>query len=170
MSLDIMLRASNTQNNQSSGIFIRRNGSTVEISEDEFRKLYPNQEPVRVISNEANFKTVYETNITHNLNEMADKADIYKAIWRPYMLHKDFIDNNESYSDEMLFEESVTMKAKEIIPFIEKGLTDMKHRPEYFRQFDASNGWGTYEQFIPFIEEYLNACKQYPEAIIEVDR
>lgn len=28
-------------------------------------------------------KVVFETNITHNLNTMADKAGIYYACWRP---------------------------------------------------------------------------------------
>jgi len=26
---------------------------------------------------------LYEDNITHNLGQMADRADIYKCLWRP---------------------------------------------------------------------------------------
>lgn len=34
-----------------SGIFIRDNGTNLEITEEEFKKLYPNKTPIRVIKN-----------------------------------------------------------------------------------------------------------------------
>ena len=93
---------------------------------------------------------VYWANITHNLGEMADIAGIYKALWRP--------------------EEINAEKAKDIIDIVEAGLTDLKNRPEYFKQFNSPNGWGMYEHFVPFVEEYLEALKGNPEATIEVSR
>jgi len=93
---------------------------------------------------------IFSINITHNLTEMASKAGIYYALWRP---------EEEGYKD-----------AKDIIPVLEKGLKDLKERPEYFKQFDAENGWGTYEHFVPFVEEVLNACKKDPDSIIYVSR
>ena len=93
---------------------------------------------------------LYWANITHNLNTMANKAGIYEALWRP--------------------EEIGKTKAGELIEILEKGLIKLKSRPEYFKQFNASNGWGMYEHFVPFVEEYLNACKEYPEAIIRISR
>ncbi len=92
----------------------------------------------------------YSSNITHNLGEMADKAGIYKALWRP--------------------EELKIAKAKQLIEPLEKGLTDLKARPEYFANFDAPNGWGLYEHFVPFVQEYLDACKVHPEAYVGVSR
>ena len=93
---------------------------------------------------------VYWANITHNLGEMADKAGIYKALWRP--------------------EEIGAKYAKDIIEIVEKGLADLKARPEYFEQFNSPNGWGMYEHFVPFVAEYLEALKEYPHAKIEVSR
>ncbi len=94
--------------------------------------------------------TVYDTNITHNLGKMADKAGIYYALWRP--------------------EEKGYKKAKDIIEVLEKGLDKMKAKPAHYKKFDAENGWGTYEQFIPFVEEVLRECKEYPNATIKVSR
>lgn len=93
---------------------------------------------------------VYDANITHNLNEMAKEAGIYEALWHP--------------------EEIGKTKASEIAEILEKGLKDLKARPEHFKTFNAPNGWGMYEHFVPFVEEYLEACKKYPDAIIEVSR
>ena len=92
----------------------------------------------------------YWANITHNLNVMAGKAGIYEAVWRP---------DENGYS-----------KAGDIIAILETGIADMKKRPEYYRQFDAVNGWGTYHDFVPWLEKYLVACKEYPEANIRVSR
>lgn len=93
---------------------------------------------------------VYDSNITHNLNIMAYKSGIYEALWRP--------------------EEIGITKASELIEILENGIKDLKERPDYFKQFNASNGWGMYEHFVPFVEKYLNACKEYPESTIIVSR
>ena len=113
---------------------------------------------------------VYDSNITHNLGSMAQKAGLYEALWRPYMLHKEWKDNFLDDEQEDMFEEGVTMYAKDIISKIEEGLKFLKRKPEYFEEFNSPNGWGKYEHFVPFVENYLNACKEYPEAIVKVSR
>ena len=115
-------------------------------------------------------ETVYDANITHNLGKMADKAGIYEALWRPYMLRKDFKKFELDAGDEYEFEEKCVIEAKDIIPILEKGLADLKARPKHFEKFNSENGWGMYEHFAPFVEKYLEACKEYPDAIIEVSR
>ena len=93
---------------------------------------------------------LYWANITHNLSKMAEEAGIYKALWRP--------------------EEINAIRADQIILPLTKGLALLKSDPERFKKLNAPNGWGTYEHFVPFVEEYLNACKENPYAIIEVSR
>lgn len=46
----------------------------------------------------------------------------------------------------------------------------MKRRPNYYKQFNSPNGLGMYDDFVPWVEEYLEACRKYPEAEIEVSR
>jgi len=100
----------------------------------------------------ATYKTesLYWGSITHNMGKMAGKAGIYKALWRP--------------------EEIEAKYAKDIIEIVEKGLADLKARPQYFDQFNSPNGWGMYEHFVPFVEEYLKALKEYPDAEIYISR
>lgn len=93
---------------------------------------------------------VYSANVTHNLTHMADKAGIYYALWRP--------------------EERGWTKAGDIVAVLEDGLANLKENQTHFEQFNPSNGWGSYEHFVPWVEEYLKACKQYPSAVIKVWR
>jgi hypothetical protein len=94
--------------------------------------------------------TVYPTNITHNLNRMAMEAGVYEPLWRP---------------DEI----GIT-KAHQLIEPLKTGLADLIARPEHFKQFNSSNGWGLYKHFVPFVEEYLKACERYPDADVRVSR
>lgn len=112
---------------------------------------------------------LFWANITHNLGKMADAAGIYEALWRPYMLHKDY-KHFDIYDEEYEFEKSVTIYAKDIVDIVEKGLKKMKNKPEYYAKFNSPNGWGLYENFVPWVERYLEALKEYPESIVEVDR
>ena len=113
-----------------------------------YRKLYLSYDEGKTYVEKE--ECVYDANITYNLGEMADKAGIYYALWRP--------------------EEIGKTKASEIVELLEKGLTDLKSRPEYFEQFNSPNGCGMYEHFVPFVEKYLEACKEYPETDIYVSR
>lgn len=109
---------------------------------------------------------VYNANITHNLGQMATEAGIYDALWRPYRLHPEYSDMEDDYDKEMAFEESVTMHAKDIIPYLEDGLKKLKDDPEHYKKFNSSNGWGMYDNFVPFVENYLEACKENPDCMV----
>ena len=149
MSLDVTLVSEEKVEQKSSGIFIRENGQTKEISREEWNKRFPNREPVVVLSRpETN--EVYSSNITHNLGKMASEAGIYQHLWRP--------------------EELGITKAKELIEPLKEGLKKLKDNPKHYEQFNASNGWGKYEDLVNFTENYLNACIEYPDDKIEVSR
>lgn len=112
---------------------------------------------------------LYSANITHNLGEMAEEAGLYEALWRPYQLKPDY-PGFDDHKEEWEYEDANPVRAYEIIEIIEKGLADMKARPEHYEKFNSPNGWGTYKNFIPFIEKYLEQLKLHPEAIVVCDR
>lgn len=147
MSLDVSLISKTPITKKGTGVFIRENCKNKELTVEEVREKFPN---AVVEENEFETECVFDANITHNLNKMADAAGIYVACWRP--------------------EEIGATKASDIIPILEKGFEDMKTRPEHYKQFDSPNGWGLYIHFLPWVESYLNACRKYPDAIIEVSR
>lgn len=93
---------------------------------------------------------VYWSNITHNLGNMAKAAGIYMHLWRP---------------DEL----GIT-KASELIGPLTEGLALLKSDPEKFKKYDSPNGWGLYENFVPWVEKYLAACIEHPDATVSVSR
>jgi len=96
------------------------------------------------------YEYLFEANITHNLIIMASEAGIYKHLWRP--------------------EELGITKAKELIEPLRHGLELMRSDRARFEAFDSPNGWGLYVNFLPWIEKYLKACEEYPDATIRVSR
>lgn len=93
---------------------------------------------------------LFQANITHNLGKMAEKAGIYKVLWKPV--------------------ECGFLVAGDIIVPLEKGLRDMEKNPTYYRTFNSPNGWGVYDHFLPFVREVLGACKKFPHATIYTSR
>lgn len=93
---------------------------------------------------------LYQSNITHNLAKMAQESDLYQFLWAPEEIDID--------------------KAYQLIDPLEVGLTILKSDPDRFKKFNATNGWGVYENLVSFTEDYLEACKKYPKAFIETCR
>jgi hypothetical protein len=113
---------------------------------------------------------VYSANITHNLGKMAEAAGLYEALWRPYQLKEGYNIPEDDHDAEYKYEVENPVRAHEIIPIIEKGLEDMLARPKHYETFNSPNGWGLYKHFVPFIEKYLEALKEYPESFVDCDR
>jgi hypothetical protein len=150
MSLDVYLTLKNVKaNNPGSGIFVREAGQTKEITRLEWEEKFPGREPVIALPDEQD-NYVYSANITHNLNKMAHEVGIYKHLWRP--------------------DEIGINKASQLIAPLQNGLEFLRAEPERFREYNPSNGWGTYEGLIEFVQEYLAACEQYPDAEVSVIR
>lgn len=149
MSLNVYLSTPHLVARETSGIFVRENGQTKEISRAEWDDRNPGHEPCVAVSAEKT-NEVYSANITHNLGAMADEAGIYKHLWRP---------------DEI----GVT-KAGQLVEPLRTGLALMKSDPPRFEKHNAKNGWGLYEHFVPWVEKYLAACEENPTADVRVSR
>ena len=88
---------------------------------------------------------VYDGNFTHNTTPMWKEAGIYDALYN-----------------------SAEKTAEEVLPALEKGLKDMQDNPEKYEAMDPENGWGKYEDAMPFLEKLVKAFKEYPDGKIGV--
>lgn len=93
---------------------------------------------------------VYERNITHNLSRMADEAGIYEALWCP--------------------QENGFQKAAQLVEPLTRGLDLLRSDPERFKTFNPANNWGCYDGLVNFVQSYLAACIEYPEAEVKTWR
>ena len=151
MSLDVYLRSIEPLPHEPENhIYIRENGQTKEITRKEWDERFPNVDPVGVRAEEDEEDTLYSANITHNLNSMADDAGIYKALWRPSEIGIEL--------------------AASLIPILKDGLTLLRADPERFRKLNPSNGWGSYDALVTFVEKYLEACKRHPTSTVHASR
>lgn len=151
MSLDVTLTTKEPiLKKASSGIFVRENGQTVEITVEEWNLRNPGIDPVTFHDMDENTNEVFDYNITHNLNTMAEAAGIYEHLWRP--------------------EEIGITKANQLIEPLRQGLHELKMNPDKYKLLNPDNGWGNYEGLVKFVEAYLNACYEYPDADVNADR
>ena len=91
---------------------------------------------------------VFDANITNNLHGMANEAGIGDILWYPHRVGVE--------------------RAGQMVDKLSAGIELMKSDPLRFEAFNASNGWGTRKQFVPWLEELLVAAQRYPNASISV--
>lgn len=152
MSLDVYLKLPGAIRKPGSGIWIREYGETRQLTREEWDDRFPGCEPVAVREPEdvVMDDEVYSRSVTHNLNKMADAAGIYEACWRP--------------------EEIGITHAKQLIPLLKEGLQELRSDREKYKASNPTNGWGDYEGLVDFVQDYLGACEQYPEATVYASR
>ena len=98
--------------------------------------------------NELHRVELFDANIIHNLGSMAKAAGLYDALWCP---------------DE-------SGQAEDILPLLVDGYNELKGDPNKYKSFDASNGWGTYDALLSFVESYMAACDKHPLACIWISK
>lgn len=89
----------------------------------------------------------YTSNITHNLGNMAKALGIYECLWHPAAHNIDYAEN--------------------LIEPLSIAIHKMTEDPDEYRKYDAINRWGTYEDFLPWLEDLLKACIENPKHSVE---
>lgn len=93
---------------------------------------------------------VFTTNITHNLTKMAAEAGLHEVMWRP---------DEQGYT-----------KAWQVIEPLSKGLASLIANKAYLEALSPSNGWGSYDGLLQSTSQYLKACIDNPDAVINTSR
>ena len=93
---------------------------------------------------------VFDATITHNFNKMAEAVCLYQVLWKP--------------------EELGLTKAFQLVKPLMAGLFLLTSDKDRIEKLNAENGWGTYENFVTFVEKYLLACIKNPNATIRISR
>ena len=91
---------------------------------------------------------VFDANVTHNMSPMAVAAGIGRHLWEP--------------------QEIGITKARQLIEPLSIALSLMKRDPTSFKKLSPQNGWGSYDSFVPWLEKYIAACCEFPDADVSV--
>lgn len=90
---------------------------------------------------------LFTTNITHNLYPMWSQAGIGSALY-----------------------DSQGKRARDILSTLEGGLEYMRANVDACRKLDSQNGWGTYKDALPWLEDLVAACRRFPDAVIRISK
>ena len=91
-------------------------------------------------------ETLWEKNMPHSLRIMASEAMIYTYLWHP--------------------DKADVKIASDLIDRLTVSLDCLVRHPDFFKKFNPKQQWGDYEYLVSFVEDYLQACIENPEATI----
>lgn len=86
-------------------------------------------------------------NITNNLIDFAKALNCYECIWKPQSLN--------------------ILSSSQLLPHLYEAYYKIIKYGDDYLPLLPKNGWGTKEQFLNFIDQYIETCITYPNALIE---
>ena len=93
------------------------------------------------------YSEIYSSNITHNMVPMANAVGIYGPLWRPHACE--------------------IKQASQLIKPLTEAIALLKEDPEKYKKYNPENGWGSYDSFLKFLINLLDACIDDPTADVE---
>ena len=154
MSLDLYVISKEPVKHSGTGVFVRENGKTKELSQDECKTLFPDY---NCKEQEYENNELWHGNITHNLGKMAEKVSIkiangpeyslYQLLWRPE--ETGLLGNNQ----ELTFNYA---------EHIFRALEILKENPDYYKKYNPENGWGNYDVLVSFTTDFVNTIGHLP--------
>lgn len=57
---------------------------------------------------------------------------------------------------------------EEVALVLSEGVAIMRADPERFRAMNPANGWGDYDSWLGYLDRIIDACNQYPGAVLVV--
>lgn len=145
MSLDIYIISPEPIKKKSTGIYARIDGQTRELTREEAIKHFPDVDPNKIVENEFETNEFWHRNITHNLHKMANNCY-----------------GRDLYLDDLLWRDEMPDDIIEYIVDLLACLFELEDNPNKYRQYNPSNGWGTYEQLVEFVRSFIHALIDMP--------
>lgn len=157
MSLDLYIKSNTPVLHRGTGVYIRENGETKELkTKQEVLTHFPDANPDEIEEKTYESDTYLYINLTHNLTKMARQCRVigtcnydsdsavvtlYDLLWHPK-------DNLQVTTPTLDYLEDVMACYKNLI-----------QNPDFFKQYNPDNGWGTYEQLVKRTKEYLTSLQ-----------
>lgn len=154
MSLDIYIISPEPIKKIGTGIFVRKNGQTVELTKEEAIEAFKDLDPdtITTISDETD--EFWHGNITHNLGKMAEAVEAKPEDDTTYAI--------KLY--DLLWGDVASIEDRyRTIQYLGCAIAELESYPEGYKQLNPENGWGTYETLVNFTKSFLKAVINAPE-------
>lgn len=157
MSLDLYINSKTPVLHRGTGVYIRENGETKELeTKDEVLKHFPDTNPDNIKETSYEDNEYFHINITHNLTEMADQCEVTGSC--DYNLNKEnsFITLYDLLwhpKDNLNIEVPTLDYFNDVVACYRKLLEN----PDFFKQYNPANGWGSYEGLVKKTKEFIAA-------------
>lgn len=145
MSLDIYIISPEPIKKKSTGIYARIDGQTRELTKEEVIERFPDVDLHDIVESAFETDEFWHGNITHNLHEMANNCY-----------------GRDLCLDDLLWRDEMPDDIVEYIIDLFACLFELKDNPDYYKQYNPSNGWGTYEQLVEFVRSFIHALIDMP--------
>jgi len=60
------------------------------------------------------------------------------------------------------------MNCKDATPILKKAIKNMMVNKQEYTKMNPPNGWGNYEGALEYLKKILQACKNHPNAVIDI--
>ena len=157
MSLDLYINSNTPVLHRGTGVYIRKNGETIELNtKQEVLTYFPNVNPDNIKEKTYEDNEYFHMNLTHNLVEMASQCRVigtcnYGSESAVVTLH------------DLLWHPEDNLKVKTpTLDYLEDVMQCYKHlleNPEVYRQYNPANGWGSYEGLIRNTKKFIVALQ-----------
>ena len=153
MSLDLYIESKTPILHRGTGVYIRENGETKELkTKEEVLTHFPETNPDDIKETSYEDDEYFHMNITHNLTEMASNCQVegkckpldnskmvslYDLLWHP--------------KDNLGIETPTMNYIGDLVSCYQK----LVKNPDMFKQFNPSNGWGSYEGLVKNTKRYI---------------
>ena len=187
MSLDLYLRSRKPVRHRGTGVYVREDGETRELrTMDEVKEHFPDADLSDVHVYDYEDDEVLHINMTHNLTEMASHVPIegtdgvcalprfkddptdepltaYNLLWHPEtnpLLKNEILHRKDDNDEE--WDVQVTRIDAELLRQVMVVYCYIATHGDELRQYNPSNGWGTYEQLRDATHKLLKALTDIP--------
>jgi hypothetical protein len=107
----------------------------------------------------AHAESVYDWNLTHNLNQMLESTFLSCTATTPLLVGKGSVYQERSWG------RLDGHTAKDALPLLAEASKELLTRPDTYRRLEASNGWGRYESLVKVLNEVVMACAENPHLV-----
>ena len=148
MSLDLYIISKTPVKHKGTGVWVRENGQNKELSPEEAKERFPNNEFPEFETEDDEY---WHSNITSNLRKMSEQCtynnngieySLYRMLWHP---------------EETGLLDDGNVLTKEYVAILLNLLNELQLHKDKYEMYNPANGWGSYDTLYNFVDSLMTS-------------